>query len=218
MVESGFNAVFLIIAVLAALDYAFRHSWRLPSAERSATKTTATVALLIWAAAQRVPEPVLLGLACSIFGDFAMSRRGTVWLTRAGFAFLVTQIFYMVAYSRFELQLDATIGPVLLLGLITTASAYFLYGTSIHAARTAGVLHLVVILIQFVLTQMFTDASVLLAYAGILFLVSGHILGAELAMLGPESPELKWTGPIVYGTYFAAQICVVLAFSPFSLN
>ena len=218
MFETGLDLAFLVIAVLAALDYGLRFSWKQPSLERSATKTTATVALLIWAAAQGVPDFILVGLAFAAIGDFAISRAGTLWLTRSAVAFLVSQMCYMIAYSDFPLSFDVAIGPILLLGFSTTVAAYAIYGVSIVAAPMAGLLHFLVLLTQFAVTQLFADASVLLAYAGIMFLISGHLLAAELALLENDASERRYTSPLVYSTYFAAQICVVLAFAPIALN
>lgn len=212
MFETGFDIAFLGIAILAGLDYALRHSWAGPSMERSATKSTAMIALLIWAAAQGAPQFVLLGLAFSVFADYAISRPGSYWLTRSAMGFLLTQMCYMIAYSPMPLRFDAAVGPVIIIGLTTTVGAYFMYAISILQARTAGMVYVMVLLVQFILTQLIGQNEVLLAYAGVLFLISGQFLAAELALLGEDSPERMWTSPAVYGTYFAAQICIVLAF------
>ena len=41
------------------------------------------------------------------------------------------------------------------------------------------------------------------------FLTSDFVLSAELFRLAPDAPARRWTGPVVWWTYAAAQVLII---------
>ncbi len=206
------SLLFLAIALGAALDYGLRHSWRLPNFDRSMTKTCATLSLIIFASLANAPGLLIVGLGFAAIGDYSGSRGPLRWMLLSATAFLACHTMYVLLYLERSYAFAPHSGPGILLGFTGVSVMVATCWRTLAALRLAVVMYTPVILVQFVIGQTVPPEFMTIAYATTLFLISGCLLGLELFAIPLDSGVRRWSSPVVWLTYFAAQVLVIFSF------
>ncbi|WP_316014009.1 lysoplasmalogenase family protein [Roseobacter sp. HKCCA0434] len=206
----GLETIFLLVALGAAGDYGIRQSWRTVSMERSLTKTTATVALMVWASMLGAPSVVVVALGFAAVGDFASSRGSANWQLMSAVAFVAVHLLYVLQYVELIGRSPVEAGPAVLLALSVSAGVLVFSRRELVGRWAAALLYAVVMNLQFALGQVVAVEHLLLAYTTTLFLISAQLLGLELHVFARRDPRRRVTSPIVWTAYFMAQAMTVL--------
>ena len=203
--------LFLVIGIGAGLDYGFRRSWDYPSWDRTLTKITATLAILIWAILIGAPSAVVLALGFSVFGDYSGSRGALNWLVLSATAFFIVHAIYMIEYLALVNRSLLEAGPSIILGTASTSLLIVACWRAFAARWLASVIYSVVMMLQFSLGQMVGGDATIIAYTTCLFFISAMMLALELFLLPEHSPMRRLTSPLIWLTYLAAQVFTAIA-------
>ncbi|HVK81758.1 MAG TPA: lysoplasmalogenase, partial [Verrucomicrobiae bacterium] len=161
------------------------------------------------------PTPLILAVIASAFGDFFLAF-DKKWLLPFGIlSFLVAQLLYVLIFGAvwFFSGDNSPLLPryVAMAAVIATAIGFLGW-----MAPKLGWMALGVVPYAIAITLMGV-AAVWLPWPGwpamigaLSFLVSDFVLAAELFRLSPNSPARRITAPMVWWTYAAAQILIIL--------
>lgn len=200
--------------IAAAIAYGAYFLHRPPSFLRALVKTAFMgfgAAALISAGA---PFPLVAAIVASAFGDFflAFSKK---WLLPFGIlSFLIAQLLYVVMFTAiwFFSGDNSPLWPrYVAMALVIVTSIGFL----IWMAPKLGWMALGVVPYAAAITAMGVAAMWLpwIGWPAIIgalsFIVSDFVLAAELFRLPAGSPARRWTAPVVWWTYAAAQVLIV---------
>lgn len=178
-----------------------------PSSLRSVVKTIplAAGALAAWLAG--APAPLVAGLGLSAAGDLALSRPGERALRAGLAAFFAAHVAYVALF--FGLAETPLTGWRLAAagGAVAYAGAFYWIVQPRLGALSVPVAAYVAVIAAMAGTALFLDAPT--AWLGAaLFMVSDSVLALELFVW---SARRRWSGPIVWATYIAAQTCIAWA-------
>lgn len=210
------ETLFLVIGIGAGLDYGILRSWRPPSWERTITKTTATVAIIIWAMLLDAPSLVIVALGFSAIGDFCGSRGAINWLVLSTTAFFAVHAIYMIEYITLANRELVAAGPPILLGAFGIACVIAICWRVFAQHWLVSLIYAIIILSQFALGQMVGGAMTIIAYTTTLFYISGVLLGLETFLLRESSRFRRITSPMIWCTYLMSQILTVIALTDFA--
>lgn len=206
---------FAALGAAAAIAYGAHYLSRPRNWVRALVKTlfmTAFAGALIAAGA---PAPLILAAVASAFGDFFLAF-DKKWLLPFGIlSFLVAQLLYVLIFGAvwFFSGDNAPLLPrYIAMGAVIVAA----FGFLIWMAPKLGWMALGVVPYAIAITLMGV-AAMWLPWAGwpamvgaLSFLVSDFVLAAELFRLPPDSPARRITAPVVWWTYAAAQILIII--------
>ncbi len=212
----GQNAIFWIligIGAAAAGAFGFYYLRRPATLVRAIVKTSAVgagaLALMAVGAA-----PLALPLGLSAAGDFALAFDKKWTLPLGIFAFLLAQLIYFVAFFALWFVAEQQTPLALRIGL-SAAVGLFVVCYLIWLWPKLGLLAFGVVPYALAIGAM-TIMSFWIAAQGwpamvgaVTFMVSDGVLAAEIFRLPPDAPARRFTSPIVWWTYVAAQALII---------
>jgi len=202
------------LGVAAAIAYGTYYLRRPPSWPRALVKTGFLgfiAAALIIAGA---PFPLIVAIVASALGDFFLAFDKKWTLPLGILSFLIAQLAYVLIFFFlwFFSGDNSPLWPRYLgMALVIATSLGFL----IWMAPKLGWMALAVIPYALAITLMGVTAMWLpwpgwpATIGAVSFLVSDFVLAAELFRLPADSRARRWTGPVVWWTYVAAQVLIV---------
>lgn len=209
--------VFWVCAALgtaAAIAYGAYFLRRPPSWPRALVKTAFLGFIGAGLINAGAPFPLVVAIIASALGDFFLAFNKKWTLPFGILAFLIAQLAYVLIFF-FIWFFSGDNSPLLPryvgMALVIATSIGFL----VWMAPKLGWMALAVIPYAIAITAMGVTAMWLpwpgwLATVGaVSFLVSDFVLAAELFRLPPDSPARRWTAPIVWWTYVAAQVLII---------
>lgn len=202
------------LGLAAAAAYGLLFLSRSPSFPRALVKTLFMSAIAAALVAARAPFPLVAAVVASALGDFflAFDRK---WALPFGIlAFLIAQLLYVVIFGAiwFFSGDNSPLWPrYLAMGAVIATALGFL----VWMAPKLGWMALAVVPYAIAITTMGV-AAMWLPWTGwpamlgaVSFLVSDFVLAAELFRLPADAPARRWTAPLVWWTYVAAQGLIV---------
>jgi len=213
---AGLSATFWTLAGLGAagaLIYGLFYLNRRESLGRAALKALFMVALTAAFQSAGAPGIVLLALAAAAIGDFVLAFDNKSILPLGILAFLICQLAYLYFFWTHR-ETGAALDPILLrygaMALVLATALGFL----IRMGPKLGAMAAAVIPYSIAICAM-ACAALLLPWRGwpamlgvASFLVSDFVLSAELFRLSPNAPARRFTVPVVWWTYAAAQLLI----------
>lgn len=200
----------LAVSLGAALAYLFVWLRRPQSAAKSLVKTTAIGALAALCVVDGAPWLLIAALGLSALGDFAISREGRgAFLAGLG-AFLVAHIAYILLFLSVSGGFEGwrIVGGVALIGY----AAIFARWLWPHLGDMRGAVLVYILAIGAMglaaLAAPLTLWPILIG--GALFVVSDSVLAAETFVFKESAPR-RWTAPVIWSTYYAAQTLIASA-------
>lgn len=203
------------IGVLAALAYGLFFLNRPPSLLRAAVKAVFMAGLAAAFTAAGAPAPLILALGAAALGDFLLGFDKTWTLGLGILAFLAMQLLYILIFFGLWMMSgdNSPLWPrYAAMALIVVVSIGFL----IWIGPKLGWLAFGVIPYSLAIAAM-AAMAMWLPWAGwpamlgaVSFLISDGVLSAELFRMAPDAPGRRVTGPIVWWTYGAAQVLIVI--------
>jgi len=203
-----------VLGVAAAVAYGVHFLHRPPSWPRALVKTLSLAATAGALIAAHAPFPLGLAIAASALGDFflAFDRK---WLLPFGIlAFLIAQLLYVLMFGAiwfFSGDNSPLLPRYVAMALVILAAIGFL----VWMAPKLGWMAIAVVPYAAAITAM-GAAAMWLPWVGwpamigaISFLTSDFVLAAELFRLPPGAPVRRFTAPVVWWTYAAAQALIV---------
>lgn len=199
----------LIIGLATALAYGQIFLTKPVSMVRTLTKTLPLTAFALAALSGGGPVLLVAGFALSAVGDACLSREGEKWFIAGLGSFLVAHLAYVALFLGVRGALNL---PVLALtaAMMAVLAALIL----IRIWPALGPMRVPVLAYMAVISGMALAASQLgpehgLAMAGaLMFVISDAVLALELFAI----PGRKWTLPVVWASYVAAQLLIGAAF------
>lgn len=206
---------FAAIALAAAAAYGLVFLNKPPSLVRASVKTAFMAALSAAFATTNAPPPLILALICAALGDLFLAFDKTWTLGLGILSFLAMQILYtLIFFGLWMLSGDnSPLWPrYAMMGLIVIVSAGFLIWIAPKLKWLAlGVVPYSLAIVAMVCMAMWLPWAGWTAMLGALsFLVSDGVLSAELFKLPPDTPVRRITAPVVWWTYAAAQVLIVI--------
>jgi uncharacterized membrane protein YhhN len=182
-----------------------------PSWIRSGVKTAPMVLLAVFAAQAHLPAMVIVALALSALGDFALSRKGETAFQVGLASFLLAHLFYIAAFLQAG---SATVQPLLIAGLVLWLAA-----AEVWLVPFAGAMRWPVRAYSLVISVMLYVALTcppLLPFGAVgaaLFMASDTILSLRLFRLDPTArTSVVIAEYAVWISYVAAQALILFAF------
>jgi uncharacterized membrane protein YhhN len=203
------------VSLAAALAYGFLFLNKPPSLLRAAVKTLFMGALAGAFATANVPPPLILALICAALGDLFLAFDKTWTLGLGILSFLLMQLLYVLIFFGLWM-LSGDNSPLwpryALMGLIVIVSAGFLIWIAPKLKWLAlGVVPYSLAIVAMACMAMWLPWVAWAAMLGALsFLVSDGVLSAELFKLPQDAPVRRITAPVVWWTYLAAQVLIVI--------
>lgn len=203
------------VGVAAAIAYGIYYLDRPHNWPRAAVKTlfmAAFAGALILAGA---PAPLILAVIASAFGDFFLAF-DKKWLLPFGIlAFLLAQLLYVLIFGAvwFFSGDNSPLPPryIAMYAVIAAAIGFLVWMAPKLRWMALGVVPYALAITLMGVAAMWLPWLGWPAMIGaISFLVSDFVLAAELFRLPPDSPARRITAPVVWWTYAAAQILIIL--------
>ncbi|SOH95413.1 hypothetical protein SAMN06273572_11088 [Monaibacterium marinum] len=208
--------LFLLIGVGAGLDYGLLRSWQRPSWERTLTKTSAMVAILIWATLIGAPNHVIIAICFAVLGDFGSSRGALNWVVMSAITFGAVHAIYMVEYLALANRSIIEAGPAILLATCTTGVVIIMCLRSQQRHWHICVLQSTVGLLQFALGQMVGGEMMIISYTTSLFFAAGLFHCLTVIFLEQTAPMRRLICPMVWCMYMMAQIFTIIGLTEFA--
>jgi len=206
------------LSVAAAIGYGLIFLNRPESLLRGAVKALFMAAMTAAFALASAHPLLILALAAAAFGDFFLAF-DKKWLLPFGIlAFLIAQLAYLAIFMNLWLLTSdsAPLAPRYAAMALIIATAI---GFLVWMAPKLGWMAVAVIPYSLAITAM-ACMAMWLPWAGwpamlgvVSFLVSDFVLAAELFRLPPDAPVRRLTVPVVWWTYVAAQVLIVIGVS-----
>ena len=200
----------LSLSVLSALAYGFHWLRAAPSVPRSAAKTLAIGSLAVLSFLLDGPWQLTIALGLSAAGDFFLSRDGDKAFLAGLASFLAAHVAYVwimtiVAGGYEAHRLDAAT-------IVAVYAGLMLRWLWPHLGEMRGaVIAYVIAIYAMGVVAAGAPASLWPIWVGAaLFVASDSVLAAEL-FPWREKPR-RWTAPVIWSTYYAAQIFLAAAF------
>jgi uncharacterized membrane protein YhhN len=207
--------IFVVVGVAAAFIYGAFFLTRPATLSRAVIKTLFMAFLSVAFILLGASWVLVLALAASGLGDFLLALNKPAMLPLGVGAFLVCQVCYLAIFAT-HAATGAGGEPMLLRYLAIAAIGAVCIGFLVWMVPKLGAMRLPVVIYALAITAM-ASASMLLPWSAgpamlgaAFFLVSDFVLGAELFALKPDAPARRITAPLVWGTYVAAQVFIVL--------
>jgi uncharacterized membrane protein YhhN len=206
--------VLVALGLAAAVAYGVFFLPRRPSLLRAVVKTTFLGAPAAAFAIAGTPFPLVAALVAAALGDFLLAF-DKKWVLPFGIlSFLIAQLFYLLIFAAlwFFSADNSPLWPrYIAMGAIVATALGFL----IWMAPKLGWLALGVVPYAIAITAM-ASMAMWLPWIGwpamlgaVLFLVSDFVLATELFRLPADAPARRWTAPVVWWSYAAAQVLIV---------
>lgn len=214
----NFGAPFWALAAIglaAAFAYGALLLHRPPTLFRAIVKTLFCAAFAAAFAVAGAPTPLVLALACAALGDFFLAFKQTWALGLGILAFLVMQLVYFLIFFGLWIMSgdNAPLWPrYAAMAFIVVASIAFLIwlAPKLRWLALGVVPYSLAIAATACMAMWMPWAGWAAALGMILFLVSDGVLSAELFRLAPDAPARRLTTPIVWWTYAAAQMLIMI--------
>lgn len=212
-----FDPVFwalIALSLAAAAAYGLLFLNRPPSLLRAGVKTAFMGALTAGFAVAGAPFPLVLALAASAFGDFFLAF-DKKWILPLGIlSFLIAQIIYLVIFFAlwFFSGDNAPLWPryAAMALIVITALGFLVWMGPKLGWMALGVVPYAIAITAMAAMAMWMPWPGWPAMIGaVSFLVSDFVLATELFRLPPDAPARRFTAPVVWWTYAAAQLLIV---------
>jgi uncharacterized membrane protein YhhN len=203
------------LGLIAAAAYGTYFLHRPPTFMRAVVKTLFMGAVAAGLIAAGAPRPLILAIVFSAFGDFFLAF-DKKWLLPFGIlSFLLAQLIYVVIFLAlwFFSGDNAPFWPryIAMGAVIATAIAFLIWMGPKLGWMALGVVPYAIAIAGMGAAAMWLPWPAWPAMLGaVLFLISDFVLAAELFRLSPDAPARRLTAPIVWWTYAAAQMLIVV--------
>ncbi len=213
-IDPGNKFVWLIVAVsvLAAALYGFVFLDKPPSPLRAAVKTLLMAPLAVLVSISGSLPLLLAGVIASALGDCLLAFDKKWTLPLGILSFLIAQVSYAALFVEAFQFTEPTWPRYAAIALIAATAIGFL----IWLWPKLGALAFGVVPYSAAIAAMAISAMGL-GWAGwpvmlgaLSFMVSDGVLSAELFKLAPDASQRRLTAPVVWWTYVAAQLLIVL--------
>lgn len=198
------------LSAVMALVYGARYADAPPSLARSGLKTGSVLVLALWAIAAQAPMSVVLALALSALGDWALSRAPALMFAAGVLAFCAAQVAYVLAFqpglpdALMRLELGHLPGAGLLLfvgGLVAAA-------LSDRSLAVRALVGLYAVLLMLMAAAAWSTGVPLIIAGAALFVVSDALIGWQMLDRGLPA-GLRATLPLaIWASYWPAQALI----------
>ncbi len=203
----------LLFSAAFAMIYTFLTNHP-PSYARTVSKVMSTALLTVIAWMAGGPVLLLVALALSVVGDLFLALRGdNTFLVGLG-GFLLAQVAYTFLFVPF---LHTPPYPLGLTGTIVVALAVAAFMVAVTRALIPALGANMRLPIAVYIGAIFCMAlaavvfnSLTIAAGACLFVVSDALIAIERFLMGPGSAHRSWTGPVIWVTYYLAQVLLLL--------
>lgn len=160
------------------------------------------------------PQPLIVAAIASAFGDFFLAF-DKKWLLPFGIlSFLIAQLIYVLIFTWLWIGAPngAPLAPryVAMALVILTALGFLVWMAPKLGWMALGVVPYAIAITAMGVAAMWLPWAAWPAMLGaVLFLVSDFVLAAELFRLPADAPARRFTAPVVWWTYVAAQLLIV---------
>lgn len=207
--------ILVVLAVVAAFVYGAFYLTSPPTRVRAIVKTLFMALLTIAFVLMGASWVLILALAAAALGDFVLALDKPGILPLGIGAFLVCQLAYLSIFAT-HAAAGVAAEPMLMRYVVIAAIVAVAIGFLVWMGPKLGAMTIPVIVYALAIAAMASSAFLLPWNAGpamlgaVFFLISDFVLAAELFRLAPDSSARRITAPIVWGTYAAAQVFIVL--------
>lgn len=213
-----FGAAFwalIALSAVGAIGYGLFYLRRPESWLRAGVKTLFMGGLTAAFVAAGAPAPLLIALAASALGDFLLAFENKLLLPFGILAFLIAQLTYLLIFFAlwFFSGDNAPLLPryIAMGAVIATAIAFLIWMGPKLGWMALGVVPYAIAITAMASMAMWMPWPGWPAMLGaVSFFVSDFVLAAELFRLAPDAPARRVTAPVVWWTYVAAQVLIVL--------
>lgn len=214
MSDAGFQSheiILLAVSLGAALIYGLTWLRRPPSMARTVFKTVPVAALALLAWASGAPWLLVAALGFSALGDAALSRDGEAAFMAGLGSFLIAHIAYVPLF--WQTGVGALEGwrliaaPLCLVYAVIVARWLWPHLGEMRAPVAVYMLAIVAMGIAALTVPMALWPILLGALS---FIASDTVLAAETFVY--QNQPRRWTAPVVWITYYAAQALIASAF------
>ena len=185
------------------------------SLKRAGVKSLAVFLLGMIALSQGAATALVVGLLLASFGDFCLSMPGENSFQIGLTGFLGAQLAYVVMFVGMTdadtflwLSRPWRIALALILIAHTTRFAMILWKRMPNELRPQVIAYAMIITLMCVTALGVAPPLVIIGVA--LFVLSDTLIGYEKFVWPSGSPNLDWSEPIVWLSYYSAQIFIVL--------
>ena len=207
------DVILIAVSLSAAIAYGAALTGREASLGRTVLKTTAVAALAVLAFVFHHAWPLVAGLGLSALGDAFLAGDAERWLPAGLGTFLLAHISYIWfflhnGYGPGVLASEpwswAGAGAAVVAGVVMLVWLW----RSIGPLRPAVAVYAAALALMVVtaLTLPLRDWPAMVG--AVLFLISDALLSAELF----KGFRARWSGPVVWATYYGAQGLIAYAF------
>jgi uncharacterized membrane protein YhhN len=207
------DVILIAVSLSAAIAYGAVLTRREASLGRTVVKATAVAALAVLAFVFHHPWPLVAGLALSALGDAFLAGDAERWLPAGLGTFLLAHVSYIWLFRTQGYGLGvlasepwrgAGAGAAVIAGVVMLVWLW----RSIGPLRPAVALYAAALALM-VFTALTLPLRDWPAMPGaVLFLISDALLSAELF----KGFRTRWSGPVVWATYYGAQGLIAYAF------
>ena len=206
----SFASAFLIVALIAAITYAFRYVNAPVSWPRTIIKTIPLACLTPFAALSGAPSLIIAALALSAIGDAALSRQGDRWFLIGLTSFLFAHIAYIVLFLSQNT-------PMAGFFVMVTTAPFAIFAAGLVVGRLwsrLGALKVEVSVYAAVITAMLVSATALFSTHGLAIAgaVSFAVSDSFLAFEKFGSKPLRLHTQLIWWPYIFGQALILFAF------
>ena len=198
-------AAIFAFGVVAAVLYLPRTGGRIRIA-RSIRKTLPVTLFAIAAAIEGAPVLLIVALALSAVGDFALSRPGSKAFLVGMISFAAAHLAYIIVMVTLGAAFSMAQWPIIAILVAFGLSTEWWLRPHTGALKWPVRAYVGIILLMALVALGLPDVRAVALWGALLFVVSDLILSIETFVLKPEDTRRKLAGKLVWITYIGAQI------------
>jgi uncharacterized membrane protein YhhN len=198
-------AVLFASGVVAAVMYLPRTGSRICMA-RSIRKTVPVALFALAAIAEGAPTLLVVALALSAVGDYALSRPGSKAFLIGMVAFAAAHLAFIAVMIVQGATLNTALWPVIVVLALFGLSTEWWLRPHTGDLKWAVRAYVGVILGMALVAIGLPEARNVALWGAMLFVISDLVLSLETFVLAPEDARRKLAGKLVWITYISAQI------------
>ena len=189
-------AALFAFGVVAAVMYLPRTSGHIRMT-RSVRKTLPVTLFAFAAAAEGAPALLIIALALSAVGDFALSRPGSKAFLIGMISFATAHLAYVIVMVMLGASLSMAQWPIIATLLVFGLSTEWWLRPHTGALKWPVRAYVGIILVMAVVALGLPDARTTALWGAVLFVISDLILSIETFVLKPEDARRKLAGKLV---------------------
>ena len=204
------------LAGALAFWYLIAFAGQPPSRDKSLSKTGSVAALAFLAFLSATPVLLVVALALSALGDYALSRDGDRAFLGGMAAFFAGHVAYIALFLGHGADLDILSDRLLATGALVLATlgvlGWLWPGLGSFRLPVAGYVAAILVMGLAALSLPMTGGAPLILGGAMAFMASDTILAAEKFRLAPGTPSARAAPTLVWVLYWAAQALILSGF------